>query len=451
LRSVTLDSTYQVLRLDPWYVTTVATAREAFAQACSRWPACASATRAHGAWARIGALARRLTRSPVTGTTVSEAGTRTRLIVTVGTLVNLINNAGFDAAVYQDLDAAARALLRGHDSAPLLRLAALSIGFDQTNYSLPEFSEGLYFAVACTDYVQLFSRTAPLRVRASQYRSALRREPRHTFAPFSVTQWTRMNQYTEAYSSCLRWPTPKRLVPPITRKPPLVPRTLPVLILSGTFDSLTPWLRGATLVARQMGPSARVVRIANLTHVALQDGNDSCPAAIYQRFVRHPGQLAHARTGCAANVAPIHTVGTYPRRLADVTPATPTAGNTADPRALRAAAAAVASVGDEITRWPLLAGNRDRGLRGGRIRFSGGKLLTISLSGDRWVTNATIDGTARWNLRTGGVTAKLTIRTGAAAPVRIVAHWRVYAMPHQLAVITGREGTRHLAAVLPAP
>jgi pimeloyl-ACP methyl ester carboxylesterase len=451
LRSVALDSTYQVLGLDPWYTTTVVTARRAFAQACSRWPACARATHAHRAWARISALAGRLTRSPVTGTTVSEAGSRTRMTVTVETLVNLINNAGFDAVVYQDLDAAARALLRHHDSAPLLRLAALSIGFDDTNDTLPEFSDGLYFAVACTDYVQLFSRTAPPPVRASQYRAALRREPQHAFAPFTLAEWTRMDQYTEAYSACLHWPTPTRLITPIPRKPPLVPRTLPVLILSGTFDSLTPWLRGATLVARQMGRSARVVRVANLTHVTLQDGDDSCPASIYQRFVRHPGRLAQETTGCARNVAPVHTVGTYPRRLAAVTPATATAGNTADRRALRAAAAATASVGDEISRWPLLAGNRDRGLRGGRITFSGGHVIRISLNGDRWVTNATIDGTARWNQQTRSVTARLTVRMSGAAPVSVVAHWRVYARPHQLAVVSGREGTRHLAAVLPAP
>ena len=56
------------------------------------------------------------------------------------------------------------------DAAPLLRLAALSLGFDDTNYPLPEFSGGLYYAVGCTDYVQLFSRTAPPAVRARQYR-----------------------------------------------------------------------------------------------------------------------------------------------------------------------------------------------------------------------------------------------------------------------------------------
>ena len=109
------------------------TARRAFAQACSRSVACAAATRGPGAWARIGALAARLARSPVTGATVSTAGSRTRLTVTAQTLVNLVNNAGFDPVVYRDLDAAARALLRRDDAAPLLRLAALSLGYDDTN------------------------------------------------------------------------------------------------------------------------------------------------------------------------------------------------------------------------------------------------------------------------------------------------------------------------------
>ena len=213
LRSVTLDSTYQVLGLDPWYTTTVVTARRAFEQACERSVACAGAAGGGSAWARISALARRLARAPVSGETTTADGTRGRLTVTVLTLVNLVNNAGFDSVVYQDLDAAGRALLRHRDAAPLLRLAALSLGFDDSNEPLPGFSDGLYFAVACTDYVQLFDRSAAPRTRARQYRDALRSEPPRTFAPFSLTQWTSMDQYTEAYSACLRWPKPVRLVP----------------------------------------------------------------------------------------------------------------------------------------------------------------------------------------------------------------------------------------------
>ena len=401
LRSVTLDSTYQVLGLDPWYTTTVLTARRAFAQACERSAACAAATRGGRAWARIGALARRLARRPVSGPTTSASGTPGRLTVTPLTLVNLVNNAGFDPVVYQDLDAAARALLQRDDAAPLLRLAALSLGFDDTNESLPGFSDGLYFAVSCTDYVQLFDRSAPPSVRHRQYRAALRREPAGTFAPFSLAQWTSMDQYTEAYSACLDWPAPVHHNRPITRRPPLVPARLPVLILSGSLDSLTPRLDGATLVARQMGRSARLVTLANLTHVTEQDGDSGCAMSIYQRFVSDPGGLPDENTSCAGRVSPIHTVGSYPRRLADAVPASPRPGNQAGRQALRAATVALASVGDEVSRWPLLSGNRDLGLRGGRVAFSGGTDLKITLRGVRWVRGAVIDGTAVWDQSSG--------------------------------------------------
>jgi pimeloyl-ACP methyl ester carboxylesterase len=451
LRSVTLDSTYQVLGLDPWYTTTVVTARRAFAQACQRSAACAAATRGGRAWARVGALLRRLARAPVSGRTTTVDGTSGRLTVTPLTLVNLVNNAGFDAVVYQDLDAAGRALLRRGDAAPLLRLAALSLGYDDTNEPLPGFSEGLYFAVSCTDYVQLFDRSAPPAVRHRQYQAALRREPAGTFAPFSVTQWTSMDQYTEAYSGCLDWPTPTRLVPPITRRPPLVPARLPVLILSGSLDSLTPRLDGATLVARQMGPSARLVTLANLTHVTEQDGNSACAMSIYQRFVRDPGNLQQQNTSCAGKVAPIHTVGSYPQRLRDAVPATPLPGNRAGRQALRAASVALASVGDEVSRWPLLSDDHDLGLRGGRITFSGGTDLRITLHGVRWVSNATIDGRAVWNQSSGWVTARLTVHPDGGAPVGVTGRWLAFGNQKQVAVVHGMQGGRRLAATCPAP
>jgi pimeloyl-ACP methyl ester carboxylesterase len=451
LRSVTLDSTYQVLGLDPWYTTTVRTARRAFAQACERSAACAAATRGGRAWARIGALARRLARRPVSGPTTTASGTSGRLTVTPLTLVNLVNNAGFDPVVYQDLDAAARALLQHDDAAPLLRLAALSVGFDDTNESLPGFSDGLYFAVSCTDYVQLFDRSASPAVRHRQYRAALRHEPAGTFAPFSLAQWTSMDQYTEAYSACRDWPAPVHRNRPITRRPPLVPARLPVLILSGSLDSLTPRLDGATLVARQMGRSARLVTLANLTHVTEQDGNSGCAMSIYQRFVSDPGGLPGENTACAARVAPVHAVGSYPRRLAEAIPASPLPGNRAGHQALRAAAVALASVGDEVSRWPLLSGDRDLGLRGGRVTFSGGTHLKITLRGVRWVSDAVIDGTASWDQSSGRVTARLTVHPDSGAEVRLTGRWQAFGTQRQPAVIRGSQGGRRLAAQCPAP
>jgi len=452
LRSVTLDSTYQVLDLNPWYATTAVTARRAFDLACTRSPACAAATRGDGsAWTRISRLAVRLARRPVSGETATLSGTRAKITVNELTLVNLVNNAGFDPIVYQDLDAAGRALLEHNDPAPLLRLAALSIGFDDTNFPLPEFSDGLYFAVSCSDYVQLFSRTAPPAVRLRQYEAALRREPADTFAPFSVSQWTSMDQYTEAYSACLDWPSPVHLVAPITRRPPLVPASVPVLILSGTLDSLTPWLDGASLVASQMGKSARVVRVANLTHVTLEDANDACPASIYQAFVADPANLRHQNVSCAASVAPVHTVGTYPLRLAEAVPAKAAAGNKASRTARQAAAIAVAAVGDEISRSADLVSGTDLGLRGGTITLSEGNELTFSLQAVRWVTNATIDGTAVWNQTSGVVTARLVVHLNRGAPVHLVATWQPFGEPRQYAVITGSEDGRALRARCPAP
>jgi pimeloyl-ACP methyl ester carboxylesterase len=450
LRSVTLDSTYQVLGLDPWYTTTVVTARRAFDRACALSAACAAASR-QPSWADISALERRLARAPARGITTSVAGTRQRLTVTPETLVNLINNAGFDPVVYQDLDAAARALLGRGYAAPLLRIAALSLGYDDSNEPLSGFSDGLFFAVSCTDYVQLFRRSAAPAVRARQYAAALRAEPPRTFAPFTVAQWTAMDQYTEAYSACLDWPTPARLIRPITARPPLVPKRLPVLILSGTLDSLTPKLDGATVVARDLGPSARLVTVANLTHVTLQDGNDACPASIYQRFVADPAGLATENTSCAARVAPVHAVGRYPERLAQAVPAAARRGNTAGRTARQAAAVALASVGDEISRYPLLDGDADRGLLGGQVRFRGGNVVTITLRGARWVRDATVDGRVRWNQSSGRVTAALTVHPRAAVAVHLTARWLAYGSQRQLARITGRQGTQALLAVSPAP
>jgi hypothetical protein len=118
-----------------------------------------------------------------------------------------------------------------------------------------------------------------------------------------------------------------------------------------------------------MGASARIVRIANLTHVTLEDANDSCSASIYQRFVRDPAGLARENTSCAPRVAPIHAVGSCPLALSDAVPARALRGNTAGRQALRAASVAVASVGDEVSRWLLLGSTSDLGLRGGQVSF----------------------------------------------------------------------------------
>jgi hypothetical protein len=120
-------------------------------------------------------------------------------------------------------------------------------------------------------------------------------------------------------------------------------------------------------------------------------------------------------------------------------------------RARQAAAAALASAGDELSRYPLLGTDRDRGLRGGTVTFTPGHGLLVTLHNVAWVTGARTDGTARWDSSSGWVAAHLVVRYGGGPAVRLTARWRLFAAQHQPAVITGTAGSRRLAATLPAP
>ena len=133
LRSVAAGSTYQVLGLDPWSPTG------------HHRPACLRRRRRVGR-VRLGRRGARLGQDrrpgraarprPGQRETTTADGTRGHLTVTVETLVNLVNNAGFDPVVYRDLGAAARAAPASR-AAPLLRISALSLGFDDATTRCP--------------------------------------------------------------------------------------------------------------------------------------------------------------------------------------------------------------------------------------------------------------------------------------------------------------------------
>src|SRR5215218_9703967 len=262
LRSLTLDATWPVLGTDPFYVSTIETARIAFDLACRRSVACALAAPG-SSMARIGALAERLRQAPLVGRTREPGKAPSTWRVDVGVLVALVNNAGSDAGVYRELDAAARAVLRHRDAAPLLRLAAKSLHTDDGG-PVREWSAAQYSAVTCADYPQVFDMRAPEAVRRAQYQAAAGALPDDVYAPFTVEEWT--TSPVAEFDDCVNWPAPVRHDPPVVGHPPLVPPTLPVLVLSGGLDTLTPWTDGAA-VAAQLGPSARWVKVENTIHV----------------------------------------------------------------------------------------------------------------------------------------------------------------------------------------
>ncbi|WP_042416608.1 alpha/beta hydrolase [Streptacidiphilus anmyonensis] len=453
LRSVTLDASYEVLGLNPWYPTTLTTAHTAFDLACRRSPACAAAA-PRDPWTAITQLAAQLRTAPITGATTDLSGHTVTETVTVATLVDLVANAGFDRSVDKSLAAAADAVLDHGDSAPLLRLAAQSIGYDNTMPAPPSYSDGLYFAVACTDYPQLFSMAAPPAQRARQLQQAEAGQPADAFAPFTAAEWAGVNAYTDAFTGCLGWPAPVHSDPPITATPPLAPPDLPVLVLGGDLDSLTPAV-GGQRVAQQMGPSARFVGVPNLTHItAMADpawpGPEACGQNLYRQFTADPGALASLDTGCTGSTPPIPTLATYPEQLADVVPATAQPGDQAGPDALSAAATGVATVDDALGRWGYLDSGRDSGLRGGSWSASGNGRTTFTFSAARWVADASTSGTAVWDRSDGSVTARLTVRPAQGPDVTVNASWNTFAADPTV-TLTGTSSGAPLLATMSTP
>jgi len=447
LRSLTLDASWPVLGTDPFYVSTIETARIAFDLACRRSVACALAAPG-SSMARIGALAERLRRAPVVGRTREPGSAPSTWRVDVGVLIALVNNAGSDAGVYRELDAAARAVLRHHDGAPLLRLAAKSLYIDDGG-PVAEWSAGQYVAVGCTDYPQPFDMRASPAVRRAQYEAAAGALPEEVFAPFTVQEWT--TSPVAEFDDCLNWPAPVRDDPPITgHHPPLVPPTLPVLVLSGGLDTLTPWTDSA-VVAAQLGRSARWVKVENTIHVTALADPYGCASGLVRGFVRHPERLQSMDMSCASRIPEVRAVGEFPRRLSGATPAIPRKGNQAKASGLRLAAVGAAAVGDAIAQWWYLPGSRGHGLRGGWFDADGDESVQLDLHKVRFVANATVDGRATWNTGTGLVTGRVVVKgpRGVNATVRM--RWHDLAR-HPRATLTGRTGSgARLSAFLPAP
>jgi len=446
LRSVTLDAAYPVSQTDPFYRHMIPTARHAFDISCARSVACHRAAPGPS-WARIGALARYLRQHAVAGRTRTPYGRRVTERVTVARLAEMVNDAGADNGVYRELDGAARALLRRHDPAPLLRLTQQDI-YTGTSGPVRNFNDGLYQATTCLDYPQPFSyRQAPAQ-RARSYARALTLLRPRSFAPFTVHEW--VTEPEEEFDACLDWPAPARPDPPITRPAPYAPRRLPVLVLSGDLDSLTTPFEGREVV-RDMGPSARWILVHNDTHVNAMDDPVGCASGLVQTFIQNPAGLRRMNASCAARTPEVRVVGSFPARLAAVTPARPRRGDRARREGLQLAATGTAAVGDAVWRWYYGDGVSGWGLRGGTFRFAGnGSPLRITLSDVRWTSDTRVSGTVRWDQEHGLIRARLTVTGPRGVRATVSLSYADY-VAHSVATLSGRCRGRTIAATMPAP
>jgi pimeloyl-ACP methyl ester carboxylesterase len=434
LHSVILDSAYPVRNLDPWYATSGDAARAAMDGVCARDAGC-SAAAPGSATARLAQLVERVRVMPFAGATRDASGNTIQATVEVRTLVDLVQDAGTDAVVDRELDASVRAALAG-DDAPLLRLIGQSRAIDHGTSSPGYFSDGLFFAAGCTDYPQLFDVRSSPAARRAQLAARVGRAP-DAFAPFTPAEWMTMSAYSEPYRACLDWPRPVHrapvvpaaldLVPAIPAAANPLPASIPILVLGGDLDSLTP-LADAQAFAPTLGRKVRVVTLRNTVHVTSEGDTyltlgAACARRVIRGFVSAPQRLASLDVSCAARIPPVHTPGAYPATLAAAAPATLVSGSDPGTPARQAATVAAGALADATIRWYYSSEADGPGLRGGNFTVTGGVPLRFGLKGVRFVSDATVDGPGTWRRETGRVHGALVVTPDGGAAVRVTVDW----------------------------
>jgi pimeloyl-ACP methyl ester carboxylesterase len=427
LHSVILDSAYPVRGLDPWYASSGDAFRAGFDAVCARDMACATAAPSGTATARLAQLLVRVRQHPITGPTRGAAGDKLDETVDVHALADMVQDAGSDPIVYRELDASVRAALSG-DDAPLLRLTAQSQEWSHGTSSASYFSDGLYFAVSCTDYPQLFDMRVPPDARRGRFGQAAAMAP-DAFSPFTPEEWLLLSAYSEPYQACLEWPRPRHSAPPVPAQARPLPASVPLLVIGGDLDSLTP-LGDARKLAPTLARNVRLVDLRNTVHVTSEGDTylftgAACARRIIRDFVQAPARIKQLDARCADTIPPVHTPGTYPRTLADAPEAIVLSGPDPGDDAKRAVTVAAGALADASIRWAYSSASHGPGLRGGNFDA---KLTptgaAFKLNGVRYVGDATVDGTGTW--ATGPRSrfhGELTVKRPGAAPVAVTVDW----------------------------
>ncbi len=325
--------------------------------------------------------------------------------------------------MYGSIAAAGRSLLDQGAPAPLLRLYTQTLALDEPYLGQPvaQYSVELYMAVSCLDYPQLYDMSSTPAQRLAQLSAAKAALGTGTFSPFTTNEWLGMEQNNENFTACLDWPRPEIAEPPVrTRGRPLLPATLPVLILGGELDTWTP-PSGVAQVRAELGGRSRFIELANETHVVAEGDTYGCASSLVRRFVLGSAHLGTLDASCAPRIPSVRAVGTYPHAWSGVPPLQPGAGTKPDAGTktvrslLQLASAGVMTAGDAFERHQELHLRTDRGLYGGRVVRQHRRLL---LTGDELVPGVAVSGVVTYSGSTSGtVTANLVVTTARVPPL----------------------------------
>ena len=454
LRSMLLDSAYPVPQVGgetAWWPYFAPTMRAEFDTVCARSPTCAAlpgrsmdhvqpaldALRAHP----FDAQAR-------------DANHRLQHFRADASMLAGVMLAGAPPfTVARELDAAARAFAGG-DRLPLLRLMAEAQVAQEPRIAHDDpraYSEGLFWAVSCQDYAQIYDMTLPPPLRRAQRDlHVAERERRHpdTYAPFTIAEFRGMWLDYSLLDACVGWPAPAAAHPP---GPPIpagaVMPDIPVLVLSGEIDTITTPAEGAIVAG--LFPRGRQVVVANRFHLtALPPQSDPCGLSIARRFLATHDA---GDTGCADRVAPLRTPPAFARHASELPLPQALPGNAADDALLQAAAAAVHTLGDATARLESNTTGSAPALRGGGFRshaVEGGFHLTLRDA--RWTEDVRVDGRFDWPWRAGSAIAHLRVRLADGRSGRLSVQWPEGVADAQ-AQLRGRFAGKDLRATMPAP
>lgn len=389
----------------PWYPNYAPAMREKFNLACARDAACSALP--GDSLAHIAAALQRLRARPFTAQ-APGAGSSLRFTADASALATVMFAASPAFASVRELDAAARAF-SGGDQLPLLRLMAetlSSVDSRDPTHSPQKFSAGLAAAVSCLDPPQIFDMRLPPAQRLLQREqviAAREHAKADAYAPFSFAEYRAMPLDYTFIDQCVRWPAAAApLIVPAHPYP-----DLPVLVISGELDNMTPVADGV-LTASHFSHAHHVI-IANSFHVnALPGARSDCAAILVRRFIE---TLATGDEGCAAAVPPVRLVPRFATVLRELNAAHARADNRAEGDALRAVSAALLTCQDVISRAMQNGAGKGMGLRGGDFTASAqGEGYRLLLREVRWTRDLAVSGRIDWPGPTALVRARLKLQ-----------------------------------------
>ncbi len=450
LRSLILDGAYPLDGPDyPWYPHYAPAMREKFNRACERSPDCSAIP--GSSLEHITPALKALRERPFTAHVRTGEGEMSTFTANATQLAIVMFGSAPALASVRELDAAARAFVEG-DRQPLLRLMAETLAETDSRdatHSPLLYSAGLAAAVSCGDPPQIFDMSlAPKERLLARDAAIARRESNapESYAPFTIAEYRRMPLDYAFIDQCAQWPVPRSpAVAPVPADDPYP--EVPVLVVSGDLDNMTPMADAAAAAARF--PRAHHVVLTNGLHVnALAHSRSECGAKLVRRFIEN---LSTGDDSCAAAVPPVRLVPRFARSAAELAPAHAAADNAAGDSALRIVSAALLTSADVITRALEHGVGGGVGLRGGTfITAAAAEGYRITLDDIRWTDDVAVSGVIDCSGRTGPVHGTLHVKAPQGASGTLEVEWTEGAAQPR-AAITGKLGADSVVADAPAP